>query len=490
MSKRPNIIQIVADDMGIGDLSAFNNYASDTHRLDRLLDEGVYCERSYSSSAVCMPARATLMTGLYPQRVGTVDYAHHRPYDFMDPTVPTIADHLRVNGYATGCIGKWHLGSGPLDPHNRGFAETLVFHGGLMDYWGWSLLRNGRFHVPADGRYLTDVFSDEAVGFVRRHRDEPFFLHLAYSCPHSPYQAHEADVRDFREMGRWNETVSTLYGMIRAMDRGIGRLLDELDRLGLAEDTLVMFVSDNGPVQDARLQRVNQRLRGGKTLIWEGGIRVPAIYRWPAGGVGGGRTVETAVHFTDVFPTLLEAAGVDARNHPELDGDSLLGLLRGEDAPAPRVRCWQWTRYEVVPFQNAAVSDGRWKLVYPVHGNFILNSPGNDRIHALALRYCNAERPDLAGIELPDGFSSHAEHRDYLTEILRRPKPAGLEAHPAEPQLYDLQSDPGESTDRAGAEPERVAELRETLDRWFDDVLPQAEQLRSTDPYHEEFTPA
>ena len=479
--KRPNIIQIVVDDMGVGDLSAFNKQRSQTYRLDFLMEEGVSCSQQYSSSAVCMPARASLMTGLYPQRVGTVDFPHHRPYDFCDPKVPTLPAHLAAAGYATGCLGKWHLGSGPMHPAKRGFQETLTFEGSMMDYWSWTLNYNGLLEKPADGRYLTDVLSDEAVSFVARHRSEPFYLYLAYNAPHTPYQAHEEDVEVFRKAGLFNESVCQLYAMLRAVDRGVERVLEALDRLGLAENTLVWFTSDNGGVQNERMRRSNCNMRGGKCSVWEGGIRVPSIIRWPAGGMKAGRVCDDLLHFTDLPPTLAAAAGTPWTERT--DGRDVLPALRGERESAAPMRFWQWTHFGVQRMHNAAVRDGKWKLVSPACGGYVVNAPGRDLFGLDAQMLVSTEDPANSGVDLPSGFASHAAYRDYLLETLQAPRPEVEDYPPLEAQLFDIEADPSESNDLSADQPETKERLRRALENWFDEVTPEAEAHRMSDPY-------
>jgi arylsulfatase A-like enzyme len=192
-----------------------------------------------------------------------------------------------------------------------------------MDYYRWTINRNGA-RENCDGRYLTEVWTEEALSFIRRHREEPFFLHLAYNAPHTPLQAPEEDVRPFRETGRFTAEVSTLYGMIRNMDSGVGQILAELDELGLAEDTVVMFTSDNGPAMHGNMKRYNHSFRGGKGNVYEGGIRVPMIVNWP-GHLSGGREVSATAHFADWFPTLLNVCEADIPEEIDHDGVDVAG---------------------------------------------------------------------------------------------------------------------------------------------------------------------
>ena len=222
--------------------------------LDQLMDESILLDNHYTSSPVCFPTRASLMSGMYPQRVGAVDLPQHRPYQ--------------------------HLGIGVHHPTKPGFDEAAGLCFGLMDYFDWRLDYND-LKVKSDGRYLTDVFPEEAVDYITRHRKEPFFLHLAYNAPHTPLQAPDDDVSEFQEKGMFTKAVSTLYGMNYAMDRGIGRVLEKLAELGIADYTLIFFTSDNGPALggtgEACQERLNCNLRGGKTKVYEKGIRWPMM---------------------------------------------------------------------------------------------------------------------------------------------------------------------------------------------------------------------
>ena len=227
-------------------------------------------------------------------------------------------------------IGKWH--NGALDdryhPNARGFDEFVGFRGGWMDYFDWWIERNGR-RETADGRYLTDVFTDEAVGFIRRHRSDPFLLCVTYNAPHSPLQAPDEAVQPYLDAGL-SPGVAIIYAMNEIMDQGVGRIAETLDELGLADDTIVMFTSDNGPAFGTRpdqvpkgmstdTRRYNCGFNGQKGSVYEGGIRVPMVMRW-RGGLEGGRRVDELVYFTDWLPTLGGICGDAARRGSRCDG--------------------------------------------------------------------------------------------------------------------------------------------------------------------------
>ena len=230
----PNVVFILVDDMGYGDFSVFNDGRSSTPTLDALMAEGTGLTQQYSASPVCNPSRASLLTGRYPHRTGSIDTLEWWGLDRLALRETSLAEVLSRAGYATSHIGKWHLGAydDRYHPRNRGYGEAVCFRGGMHDYWDWRLDYQDTI-LRADGRYLTDVWTDEAVSFVERRAGEgPFFLSLNYNAPHTPLQAPEEEIAPFLEDGRFNEGVATLYGMIRRMDSGVAKVLDALDRTG------------------------------------------------------------------------------------------------------------------------------------------------------------------------------------------------------------------------------------------------------------------
>jgi len=449
--RRPNILLILVDDMGYGDFGVFNQGLSCTPTLDRLTAEGVCLTQHYSASAVCAPARAGLLTGRYPHRTGAIDTLEGRGLDRLALREVTLADILKSAGYATGLIGKWHLGA--LDPryhpNARGFDEFVGFRGGWQDYYQWRLDYNGTFR-ESDGTYLTDVFTDEAVSFLRRHRNEPFFLHLTYNAPHFPFQAPEEDVKPFSEEDRFTKAVATIYGMIQRMDKGLERLLDELKRQGLAQDTIVLFTSDNGPQFGGEGEmcttRFNCGFNGAKGLVYEGGIRVPAIIRWPA-GLDGGRQFHDMVHFVDWLPTLLAAVGLEPPKELALDGQNVLPVLRGEKGKVITRRFWQWNRYTPLVECNAAMRDGEWKLVRPSIKEAMFVLP-EDLEMDRALKY----------------------QPEKYTDIRRGPDPEREVPPPPPPQLFNIESDPLEQHDLAASQPAKASRMLQELETWFESV--------------------
>jgi len=339
MPNRPNIILILADDMGYGDFGCFNGGVSYTPTLDQLVREGLCLTQHYSASPVCAPARASLITGRYPHRTGVLNTLETRGLDRLALRERTLPELLKRAGYVTGLVGKWHNGAfdARYHPNRRGFDEFAGFSGGWSPYWQWRIDRNGSFS-SADGRYMTDVLTEEGVQFIRRHSRERFFLYLAYSAPHFPFEAPQADLKPFIERAEFTPVVSAIYAMIKVMDRGIARVMEELDRFGLRENTLVMFSSDNGPQFGGKGENCSDRFNcgfaGAKTLVYEGGIRLPMVMRWPAGFVGG-RQLAEMIHFTDWLPTLCALAGIAAPRDRKLDGLNVAPLLRVSEARCP-----------------------------------------------------------------------------------------------------------------------------------------------------------
>lgn len=467
--QRPNVILILADDMGYGDLGVFNNGQVRTPNLDRLVGEGVCLSQHYAGSAVCSPSRAALLTGRYPHRTGAFSVHEVLGLDRIALDETTLGDAFQQAGYATGYVGKWH--NGALDrryhPNARGFAEFAGFSGGWADYYRWRLDYNGAVRA-SDGRYLTDVLTDEAISFVKRHSQEPFLLCLMYNAPHSPLQAPDRLVRRYQERGL-SPAVATTYAMIEIMDAGIGRLLDALDREHLDENTIVMFSSDNGPAfllrpdqvpagMDRDSTRFNCGFAGAKGSVYEGGIRVPMIIRWPA-ALRAGAVVNTLIHFTDWFPTLHNLAGLDRRTAVVWDGHDVSAQLQGEN-PQEEPRCfWQWNSYYPVAGVNAAMRDGDWKLVRP----------------QVAIPFASLADEEMQAhyVELDIAYKYQPEQVPSIrTDLL----PARISPTLPLPELYNIRKDPVEQHNLAQSEPQRVAQMLGALESWYDEVT--AEGLR------------
>ncbi|HNT33414.1 MAG TPA: sulfatase-like hydrolase/transferase [bacterium] len=457
---KPNIVFILVDDMGYGDFSCINGGLSQTPSLDQLMTESVCFSQQYTASPVCNPSRACLMTGRYPHRTGSIDTLEWRGLERLALRETTLAQVLKNAGYVTGLVGKWHLGAFDMryHPMNRGFDETVCFRGGMHDYYNWRLEYDETV-VRADGRYLTDVWTQEAVSFIERHQKEPFFLHLTFNAPHTPLQAPEEDVRPFLEMGRYTKGVSTLYGMLRRMDAGVGRIMETLRSYGLEDNTLVLFTSDNGPQFGGEgencLNRFNCQLRGAKCSVYEGGIRVPMILRWPA-GVEGSRESNVMIHSSDWFPTILSMVGVRLPHELRIDGVDISPVIRGEEGKTCTKRFWQWNRYTPLVTCNAAVRDGDWKLVRPTIPE------------AMA---CPCVDPWLR-------ISMYEPERLIQNGLLQEPEPERQIPDPPQPELYNIREDPLEQSNLIDQYPDVAHRLLCDLENWFEEV----ERERATIP--------
>lgn len=380
--RRPNIILILTDDQGYGDLSLHGNPYLRTPNLDRLARQGIQFTRFYVCP-VCAPTRASLLTGRYHLRCGVHGVTWGR--ETMRTQETTIAEALRAAGYSTALIGKWHLGEHyPYVPHAQGFQEFIGFRTGHWNNYFDSLLeRNGKPY-PTSG-YISDALTDEAIRFVERNRRAPFFLYLAYNAPHAPFQVPEQYFERYRAMNLPPETAA-VYGMVSNIDDNVGRLLKRLDDLGLAQDTIVIFLTDNGP----NGQRYNAGLRGRKGSVYEGGVRVPFFLRWPRGIPRPGRVEQIAAHI-DVFPTLLELCGVPPPRGLPLDGVSLVPLLLGQASQWPDRMLFFHAERRPDPSAifPGAVRTQRFNLINGEELYDLSNDPGEQR-------NVIAEHPELA----------------------------------------------------------------------------------------------
>lgn len=336
----PNLIVILSDDQGRGDYGAFGTPDIRTPAIDRLFREGMDLRNFHANCPVCSPTRAALLTGCYPDRVGVPGVIRTHPEDswgFLAPGAVLLPKVLRSAGYHTAIIGKWHLGlESPNTPNERGFDAFRGFLGDMMDDYathrrhGINYMRRDLEEIDPEG-HATDLFSDWAVAYLqeRARSGRPFFLYLAYNAPHDPVQPPPDWLQKVRgrEPGIDAER-ARLVALIEHMDAGIGRVLDALDRLGLAEETLVVFTSDNGGVLKNGAH--NGPYRGEKQHMYEGGLRVPGVARWP-GRIAAGSQTERLIATMDLFSTLCEAAGAPVPTG--LDGVGFLPTLLGEAQP-------------------------------------------------------------------------------------------------------------------------------------------------------------
>jgi arylsulfatase A-like enzyme len=363
-SGQANIIIILADDMGYGDAGCYGSTRIRTPSLDATAAVGMRFTDFHSNGAVCSPTRAALLTGRYQQRCGiegVITAKRHRGVG-MPLEETTVAQILRANGYRTGIFGKWHLGYDPrYNPVRFGFDEFRGFVSGNVDYR--SHIDGAGFEdwwkddvLSSEDGYTTELITDHGIRFIEENRERPFFLYLAHACPHFPYQG--PDDPGYRtpgnpgaNFGPREDGDAAYVEMMESMDGGIGRMVDTVKHLGLAERTLIFFFSDNGPAGLGS----SGRLRGWKGTLWEGGHRVPAIAYRPGTIAPGTVTNETAMGM-DLFPTILSVAGVPLTAEPNLDGIDLLPTI-ADGRPLPeRILYWRHA-------DQRAVREGSWKLV-------------------------------------------------------------------------------------------------------------------------------
>lgn len=355
---RPNIVLIVADDLGYGDLGVHGGKDIPTPHIDALARSGVRCTSGYVSGPYCSPTRAGLMTGRYQQRFGhEFNPGNNRGEDFgLSLEELTLPARLKAAGYSTGMVGKWHLGfTRPYLPTQRGFDEFFGFLGGAHSYFPGAGNADAIYRgtKPVDEpSYLTDAFAREAVDYIDRHKAEPFFLYLPFNAVHNPQHAPQELLEKFSSIQ--DERRRTYAGMLSSLDSAVGQVLGKLAAEKLEENTLVVFISDNGgpPINGS----TNTPLNGQKATTWEGGIRVPYFVKWP-GKVPAGTVYEQPVIQLDILPTVLAAAGVPADGKASLDGVNLLPYLAGENQAAPHAALY-WRFGE-----QTAIREGDWKLV-------------------------------------------------------------------------------------------------------------------------------
>lgn len=425
-AERPNIVLIVADDLGYGELGCQGNGEIPTPNIDSLARDGMRLTQAYVTAPVCCPSRAGLMTGRIQTRFGhelnAIGRVNLQPEVGLPLSEQTLADRLKAAGYATGLVGKWHLGgTAPYHPQRRGFGEFFGF------------LHEGHFYAPPPYRgvvsrlrpneppyddanpllrgeqaveeeaYLTQALTREATAFIRRHEREPLFLTLAYNAPHSPMQAPTADVDRFTRIPELQRRL--FAAMLSDLDDGVGAVLKELRERGLERRTLVVFLSDNGG-PTAELTSSNKPLRGGKGQLYEGGIRIPFLLRWPE-RLPVGKVFDLPAISLDLVPTALAAAGVAIPKDAALDGVDLLPYLAGQAKARPHETLF-W-RYGA----SQALRQGDLKLVRQRDG-----------------------------------------------------------ARPPADELYDLARDPGETTNLAAQQPQSLARMRAAFDQLNAQMVP------------------
>ncbi len=452
-SKPPNIIFFLADDLGRQDLGTYGSTFHETPHLDQLARDGAKFTDAYAACPVCSPSRASILTGQWPQRTGITDYigaagpdkwnrnTRLLPAAYSDRLAldaPTLAKALKKAGYATCFAGKWHLGPEGFWPENQGFDAN---HGGIDrggPYGGnkyFSPYGNPRLPDGPPGEHLPDRLATETVKFIEAHQDGPFFCYFPFYSVHTPLMTREDLKQKYQEkkqrLGlevKWGredtrdvrlvQEHAVYAGMVESMDQAVGKVLARLDALGLRENTIVIFTSDNGGLSTSEGSPTsNLPLRGGKGWMYEGGIREPLLVRWP-GVVKPGLEIHAPVSSPDFFPTLLEAAGAKTEPGQKLDGQSLVPVLKGGDLPE-RALFWHYPHYGNQGGAPAsAVRRGDWKLIEWLE---------DSRVELFNVREDIGEQHDLAK-EQPERVAALLKELHALREetgsVLPTPNPA------------------------------------------------------------------
>jgi arylsulfatase A-like enzyme len=444
-SNKPNFVLILADDMCYDALSYTGSQEVQTPNIDSLFQKGLFCSDAYVTHGVCAPSRAGLMTGRYQARFGyetlsgPTEHAVRENHG-VDLNELTIADILKKADYTSAALGKWHLGVNKhFQPLQRGFDHQYGFAGGGGPYYDpkvkdHGLLRNGKPAEWPEGAYQTDLMAQEAVDWMSSVAGKkPFFLYFAPYAVHAPFHAPDELIPEGKH---------PMVGMMKSFDLAVGRILKSLDDLGQRENTLIVFLSDNGGVPKLFKEGFsNKPYQGGKASVWEGGVRVPMAWHWPK-RIEGDR-YKGIVSSLDILPTFAAAAGIDLPKDRDYDGQSLLAELKGGESKGPeRTLFWRWRN-------GHALRKGKWKLVWELNwGEF---------------------------------------HRLRNEQGLKNPSPT-LRPNPTDrfstmyfkPRLFDLSQDPGEKNDLSSKYPELMDELKSALDSFDAQAKPlRAEEIKA-----------
>lgn len=430
----PNVILIITDDQGYGDIAAHGNPWIQTPHLDKLYSQSTRFT-DFHVGTTCAPTRAGLMTGMPNNKVGVWHTIIGR--SLLKEEFVTMPEVFGQNGYRTGIFGKWHLGDNyPFRPQDRGFQESVVHGGGGVgqtpDYWNNDYFDDTYYHngVPQQYRgYCTDVWFQEAARFIEESKDQPFFCYISTNAPHSPFHVPRQYIDLYNEVSEVPNP--NFYGMITNVDENIGRLENLLIEKGLRDNTILLFMTDNGTSAGANLNEqgfveegFNAGMRGKKGSPYEGGHRVPLFFRWPEGGIPAGKDVDELAAYTDILPTLMDLCKLSPPDTTTFYGKSLLPLIRENNHEWPeRVIITDTQREEnLIQGKDAAVMTERWRLVY-----------GN--------------------------------------------------------QLFDMDNDPGQTTNVAEQYPEVVHQLQQAYDAWWQEVSQGAEELARIHIGHEAESP-
>jgi arylsulfatase A-like enzyme len=419
--RKPNVIIILTDDQGYGEIAAHGNPIIKTPNMDKLHGESIRLT-DFHVDPTCSPTRAALLTGRYSTRTGVWHTINGR--SLLNPDEMTLAETFKSNGYTTGMIGKWHLGDNyPSRPQDQGFDYVAKHLGGGIgnggdywdnDYYDDTFQVNGEFK-KFEG-YCTDVWFKEATQFVEKNQDKPFFLYLPTNAPHGPYIVPDSYSKPYVDAGM-PPTLAKFYGMIANLDENLGHFREKLNELGLTENTLLVFMTDNGTTagwidQEAKYPYFNAGMRGWKSSAWDGGHRVPCFWYWPKGNLTGGRDVSKLTAHIDVLPTLVDLLELKKLDGPAIDGKSLKPLLSGvKKMTWPDRSLFVHVQRAYLPpkWDASAVMNQKWRLI--------------------------------------DGK-----------------------------ELYDIKADPGQQTDIAAEHPEVVKQLRGDYETWWASLKPAMEQ--------------
>jgi arylsulfatase A-like enzyme len=457
-TRQPNVIIVMTDDQGFGDICANGNPYLKTPNLDQLYKESTRLTNFHSDPS-CSPTRAALLTGQYSARSGVWHTTGGR--SMLDQTKITMADVFKFNGYKTGIFGKWHLGENyPFRPQDRGFEESVVFVGGVVgsssDYWGNDYFDDTYFHNGKPQKYngyCNQVWFDETISFIRKNRQQPFFCYLPTNIPHAPLSVDKKYSDPYRGVNNISDRLANYYGMIAEFDEQLGRLMKEIKQLGLEENTIVVFMSDNGPCPWFGGVKINNDgfldegysagMRGGKIWGYDNAHRVPCFIRWPGGGVKKGKDLNNLTAHIDLLPTFIDACGLKNPVQEKFDGLSLYPILTSEKVKSPdRTIIVQNQRVDFpVKYKEYQVLTNRWRLV-------------------------NSYMKELENME---EFNTGKKATKVPLIVMKKDQY----------ELYDIFADPGQKNDLASQFPEVVKLLNHNYEEWWASVSKNFDQYNN-----------
>jgi len=459
-ASRPNVVVILCDDLGYGDLGCYGHPHIQTPHLDTLARDGIRLTDCYAVAPVCSSSRAGLLTGRNPNRSGIYDWLPAGIPVWLKTDEPTIPGRLQGAGYQTAMVGKWHL-NGQFNqatqpqPGDYGFDHWMATQNNAIPSHRHpkNFVRNGQ-PVGEIERFSCQAVADEAIGWMNQAASQaaPFYLHVCFHEPHEPVASPDALVDRYRDVAE-NEDEAQYFANVTNMDAAVGRIVTAIEAAGVREETLIVFTSDNGPETLKRYRGARRSygspgpLRGMKLHIYEGGIRVPGIVAWP-GQIAGGEEVDEPVSGVDLLPTLCHLAGCEVPANKPLDGASLVPLLQGE--PLARQRPLFWWYYRALTPPRFALREGPWKVVARWDGPLMTESA------ASIGRNINPQ----------------------AIEILKT-------AQLVDFQLYHLEQDIGETTDLAARHPDVLARLRESARALHAEVQAEAPRWPATQAFWE-----